>query len=224
MAKKTVAISFGNRNQCLKPAGWLGKFVLWNMNSRHSRVTDWGLSHVSIAKSDIILDVGCGGGRTISKLAAMAADGQVYGIDHSTASVAFARNMNRALIESGHVGIEEASVSQLPFPDETFDVVTAVETHFWWQDLPAGMSEIFRVLKPGGRLVIIAEVYKGAGTATSKLAELYAAASGMKMLTVEEHRQLFTTTGYSGVELDALPRKGWICAVGRKPGSTKGSV
>lgn len=224
MAKKTVAISFGNRNQCLKPAGWLGKFVLWNMNSRHSRVTDWGLSHVSIGKSDVILDVGCGGGRTISKLAAMAADGQVYGIDHSTASVAFARNMNRALIESGRVGIEEASVSQLPFPDETFDVVTAVETHFWWQDLPAGMSEIFRVLKPGGRLVIIAEVYKGAGTATSKLAEVYAAASGMKMLTVEEHRQLFTTTGYSGVRLDTLRRKGWICAVGRKAGAAECSV
>ena len=86
------------------------------------------------------------------------------------------------------------------------------------------MREVFRVLKPGGRLVIIAEIYKGAGTVTSKLAEVYAAASGMKMLTAEEHRQLFTTTGYSAVQLDTLPRKGWICAVGRKAGAAECSV
>jgi 2-polyprenyl-3-methyl-5-hydroxy-6-metoxy-1,4-benzoquinol methylase len=60
--------------QCQKPTGWLGRFVLWNMNSRHSKVTDWGLAHVSVEKHDTILDVGCGGGKTICKLAA---DGKV---------------------------------------------------------------------------------------------------------------------------------------------------
>ena len=30
-------------NQCRKPTGWLGRFVLWSMNSSHSKVTDWGL-------------------------------------------------------------------------------------------------------------------------------------------------------------------------------------
>jgi ubiquinone/menaquinone biosynthesis C-methylase UbiE len=45
------------------------------MNARHSKVTDWGLSQASIGKQDIILDVGCGGGRTVSKLAAIATKG-----------------------------------------------------------------------------------------------------------------------------------------------------
>jgi len=49
------------------------------MNRHHSKLTDWGLSHVEIEKTDTILDVGCGGGRTISKLAAMASDGKVHG-------------------------------------------------------------------------------------------------------------------------------------------------
>jgi ubiquinone/menaquinone biosynthesis C-methylase UbiE len=56
------------------------------MNSRHSKVTDWGLSHVSVEKNATVLDVGCGGGRTISKLAAIVTHGKVYGVDFSKES------------------------------------------------------------------------------------------------------------------------------------------
>src|ERR1700684_4208252 len=102
-------------NQCQKPTGWLGRFLLWNMNSRHSRVTDWGLSNISIRKQDIILDVGCGGGRTVGKLASIAIEGKVYGIDFSKASVAMASRTNRQSIDAARVEILEGSVSHLPF-------------------------------------------------------------------------------------------------------------
>lgn len=187
------------------------------MNSRHSRVTDWGLSHVQIEKPHTILDVGCGGGRTVSKLAAMAADGKVYGLDYSRESVAVARKINREWISMGRVEIREGSVSQLPFADGMFDLVTAVETHFWWPDLPAGMREIVRVLKPGGSLIIIAEVYKGANTTTARLAEKYAALSGMKLLTAYEHRELFENAGFTDVQAIVESGKGWICGIGRRP-------
>ena len=122
-------------NQCQKPAGWFGRFTLWNMNSRHSKVTDWGLSHISIHAHDVVLDVGCGGGRTVSKLAAIATQGKVYGIDHSTESVAMAMRTNKQWIDVARVEVREASVSRLPFSDGAFDVITAVETHFWWPAL-----------------------------------------------------------------------------------------
>ena len=186
------------------------------MNSHHSKVTDWGLSHASVGKSDTILDVGCGGGRTISKLAAIASEGRVYGIDHSAASVAFAGKLNQASIANSQVEIQEASVSELPFPANTFDLVTAVETHFWWPDLLAGMSEILRVLKPGGTLLIVAEVYGKANTSTARLSEKYTSASGMKLLSVDEHRELFSNAGYSDVQVVTEPAKGWICATGKK--------
>ena len=150
-------------NHCQNPTGWLGRLVLRNMNSRHSKVTDWGLSQASIGKQDIILDVGCGGGRTVSKLAAIATQGKVYGIDHSPESVAMAMRINKQWIDVARVEVREASVSRLPFSEGAFDVVTAVETHFWWSALPTDLREVLRVLKPGGRLIIIAEVYKGAG-------------------------------------------------------------
>ena len=187
------------------------------MNVSHARVTDWGLEHVPVGSHDVILDVGCGGGRTISKLAASATSGKVYGVDHSEESVAASTRTNAGSIGQGRVEIRHASVSELPFAAGTFDLVTAVETHFWWPDVPGGMREIFRVVKPGGRLVIIAEVYKGANTMSSRLLEKHAARSGMTCLSVEEHRQLFVDAGYSDIQITAEPDKGWICATGTKP-------
>lgn len=203
--------------QCQKPTGWLGRIVLRNMNSRHSKLTDWGLAHFAIQPHDTILDVGCGGGRTISKLAAVATQGKVYGIDYSPESVVVASKTNRQWIDAGRVEIRKGSVSHLPFSDGMFDVVTAVETHFWWPDLPADMCEVFRIVKPGGTLIVIAEVYKGAKTRMAKLVGKHAPRSGLKLLTLDEHRELFANAGYSDVQIFTEPEKAWICALGRKP-------
>jgi len=201
-------------NQCKKPSGLLGKFVLWTMNQRHGGLTDWGLSHIPIAVGDVILDVGCGGGRTVGKLAARANMGKVIGIDYSDESVRTSRRENAALIESGRVVIEQASVSRLPFANDSFDLVTAVETHFWWPDLPRDMLEVHRVLKPGGHVAIIAEFYNGGKHA--KYASRLSAASGIASLTLDEHRFLLEQAGFSDVEIMEEPAHGWLCALGVK--------
>jgi ubiquinone/menaquinone biosynthesis C-methylase UbiE len=204
-------------NQCRKPSGGLGRFILWTMNRRHSGVTDWGLSHISVQKTDTVLDIGCGGGRTIGKLAAMASEGRVSGIDYSETSVATARRVNARTIERGQVDIRHGSVSQLPFPENEFNVVTAVETHFYWPNLPADMREVLRVLKPGGVFLLIAEIYRGANTRIGKLADKHLPMAGMALLTEDEHRALFSDAGYLDVQVAVEPGKGWICAQGRKP-------
>ena len=211
MASTTSRVS-----QCQKPRGWMGRFVLWRMNAHHSKVTDWGLSHVSLQKHYTLLDVGWGGGTTVRKLADIATEGKVYGSDISSESVAVATRINRQGIDKGCVEIREASVSGLPFADDMFDLITAVETHFWWPDLPGDMREVLRVLKPGGELIVIAEVYKGANTMTSKMAEKYSALTGMKLLSLSEHRELLENAGYWAVRVIAEPKKGWICAIGKK--------
>ncbi len=211
-------------NHCQNPSGWRGRLVLRNMNSRHSKVTDWGLSHASIGQQDIVLDVGCGGGRTVSKLAAIATQGKIYGIDHSKESVAMATRTNKQWIDASRVEVREASVSRLPFSDGAFDVITAVETHFWWPALPADLREVLRVLKPGGRLIIIAEVYKGAETFTSKAAERYSEQSGMALLSVQEHRELLSDAGYADVQVITEPSKGWICCIGSKARVSEGRI
>src|SRR6266581_9055095 len=212
MATRNMPVS-----QCSKPTGWLGRFTLWRMNSSHSKLTDWGLQHISIENHSTILDVGCGGGRTISKLAVVATQGKVYGIDYSEESVAATKRTNTQLIDLGRVEVRHGSVSQLPFPDNMFDLITGVETHFWWPNLPGAMREVFRVTKPGGTLILIAEVYKGANTTVSKLAEKYASRTGMTLLSVDGHRELLTNAGYSNVQVIEERAKGWICGIGKKP-------
>jgi ubiquinone/menaquinone biosynthesis C-methylase UbiE len=214
VALMVVAIGVVTR-QCRKPSWWPGRLSLWDMNRRHADVTNWGLEHVAIAKDFTILDVGCGGGETINTLATMASEGRVYGIDYSAESVASSRRRNRSAIEAGRVDVRQASVSHLPFPDETFDVVTAVETHYYWPDPVADMREVRRVLNPGGRFVVIAETYKG-----RRLDALYRPA--MKLLratylTVDEHKELLSAAGYLDVATFLKPEKGWICVLGTKP-------
>jgi SAM-dependent methyltransferase len=202
--------------QCKKPTGFFGRLTLWRMNMSHSKLTDWGLTHTSVESQFAVLDVGCGGGRTISKLAAIAVRGKVHGIDYSEASVAASRRYNAQAIRAGRVEIHLADVAKLPFPDDTFDLVTGVETHFWWPDIAAGLREIRRVLKPGGTLILIAEVFKGADAFTSRMCERNAPIIGMKMLTPDEHRDLLASVGFADVQIDAVAAKGWITAQGRK--------
>lgn len=212
MATRPVHVS-----QCQKPRGWLGRITLWRMNASHSKLTDWGLTHVSIDKHNTILDVGCGGGRTVNKLAAMVPQGKVCGVDYSEESVAATKRMNARWIESGRVEVFEGSVSQLPFSDGMFDLVTGIETHFWWPNVRDGMREIFRVLKPGGSLLLTAEIYKGAHTTAANLAEKYASRMDFKLLSIDEHRELFTSAGFSDVRILTRPKKGWMCGTGKKP-------
>ena len=204
--------------QCRKPSGFFGRFILWDMNRHHSKLTDWGLSHVSIDKTATILDAGCGGGRTISKLAAMASGGKVHGIDYSEESVTAAHRSNTRWIDIGRVSIREGTVSQLPFENNTFDLVTAIETHLFWPNLPNDFDEIFRVLKLGGKLLIVAEIYKGGKHLEGVRKTIFDKhlAANMNLLTPDEHRELFSRAGFSDVQIFEELDKGWICAVGKK--------
>ena len=203
--------------QCRKPRSLPGRLFLRIMNLSHAGLTKWGLAHVSIQPTDTILDVGCGGGRTIDAMTRAAADGRVFGVDYSATSVDVARHVNAAAILSGRASVQQASVSALPFPAATFDLVTAVETHYYWPDLLDDLREVRRVLKPDRRVVLIAETYRG-----RRMDWLYRPVMRLlraKYLTVDEHRAALEGAGYTNVEVHTEPSKGWLCAVGSSPGN-----
>jgi len=203
-------------SQVRKPDRYFGRLFAWIMNQGHSAMTDWGLSHVAIETHFQILDVGCGGGRTVSKLAALANNGAVFGIDYADGSIAASRSLNQKLIDAGHVFIQKASVSQLPFQDDKFDLVTAIETQYYWPDPLHDMREILRVMKPGAKLVVIAELYKGGKH--DKVSWPVMWLLGSSHLSVDEHRNLFLSAGYEHIEIAEERNKGWICAIGTKAG------
>lgn len=118
-------------NQWRKPTGRLGRILAAVLNASHSKGTKWGLQHVPVEKDSMILDVGCGGGGFVRELARVTITGKVYGIDYSEDCVVVARRTNRREIRMGRVEILHGSVSSLPFPDRMFDIVTAVNSHYY---------------------------------------------------------------------------------------------
>ena len=207
-------LSARSTNQLRRPSKRAGRAVLERMNRSHADVTAWGLSHVEIEKTYTILDVGCGGGRTLDRLATIATDGKVYGVDYSEESIAMSRETNAALIAQERIDVRLGTVSRLPFSDGMFDLVTAVETHYYWPDLPRDVREVKRVLKPGGTFIIVAETYRGRTndwlyrpTMQFVLRAAY--------LSPEEHRALLVNAGFADVQMLEEKRNGWICVFGK---------
>ena len=201
--------------QCRKPSGWLGRMVARGMNFSHSEMTDWGLGQISIGNRDTILDVGCGGGGTIRKLAGMTAQGRVYGIDHSVESVRVAARTNKRNIETGRVEIRHGSVSALPFPDGVFDLITAIETHYFWPDLANDLKEVLRVLKPGGMLLVLGGEYRGGKY--DEWNQRWVELATMAYHSVDELHQLLCSVGLREVRVLEDREKGWMCGIGSKP-------
>ena len=180
-------------NQCARPEGSLGRARLCFMNYTHAPLTNWGLKLVNVQDGWTMLDVGCGGGFTIRRLLKRSKDAQVYGIDISEESVTKARQVNAEVLDK-QVYVTQGSAEQLPYNDEMFDLVTAVETVYFWPNLPDCLQEVRRVLKPGGKFAIMVEVVDSDSKWTSIV-------DGMTAYTPEQLKTLLDDAGFIQTEI-----------------------
>ncbi len=164
----------------------------------------------------IALDIGCGGGGNIRWLASKLKKGMVYGIDYSQESVNISRKVNAEHIKTGRVIIQSGTVSALPYDDAFVDLVTAVETHYFWPDLSSDLVEVLRVLRPSGRFMIIGGEYKG-GKYDERNAP-WVKYGQMTYLTLDELDDVLKLAGFVDVTIHEEYEKGWLCAEGHKPG------
>jgi ubiquinone/menaquinone biosynthesis C-methylase UbiE len=96
-----------------------------------------------------VLDVGTGPGVLLVELARRRPDLRLRGIDLSPDMVDKAtRNLG------DRAGVQVASVTDLPFPDGSFDLVVSSLSLHHWDDPAAAVPELARVLRPGGRLCV----------------------------------------------------------------------
>ena len=201
-------------SQCKRPSGAFGRVMARGMNRAHSPLTKWALGHIEVADTAIALDIGCGGGRTVDRLAKMAVEGWVAGLDYSEDSVLVSRRKNSNHIHNGRVEICHASVSSIPYEDNTFDLLTAVETFYFWPTPDTDLLEVKRVLKPGGQLLIACTMYKG-GKFDSRNRR-FVEEIDMTYLSVTDFRELLTSSGFDHIQVVVDDNRGWICATARK--------
>ena len=183
-------------SQCARPKGALGRVMLSFMNYTHAPLTNWGLKLVDVQDGWTMLDVGCGGGFTIRRLLKRSKDAKVYGIDISEESVAKAKKVNAEVLDK-QVFVTLGSAEKLPYEDGKFNLVTAVETVYFWPNLPNCLQEVRRVLKQGGKFAILVEVIDGDSMWTNVV-------EGMTAYSPEELKTLLDDAGFIQTEIHRM--------------------
>jgi len=107
---------------------------------------------LAVVPGDRLLDLGFGGG-LLSELA-LHAGARVTGVDRSAAMVARANRRFASAVAAGQARFLEGPAQALPLPDSAIDCVASINTLYFWPDLEAVARELWRVLVPGGRLVL----------------------------------------------------------------------
>ncbi|NFU79375.1 class I SAM-dependent methyltransferase, partial [Clostridium sporogenes] len=113
--------------QFRRPKGIIGKFIAKSMNKEHFEVTTWGLEKLKAREEDVVLDIGCGGGRTVNRLSNKVTKGKVFGMDYSLDCVNFSKKYNKDLIEKDKVEIIHGGVDRMSFEDNNYHNIKEVE-------------------------------------------------------------------------------------------------
>ena len=171
----------------------MGRLMLRFMNFGHAPLTNWGLGHVGFRDGMTMLDIGCGGGATLKRLLKRSSGSKVYGIDISEESVVKAKKVNKQLLGK-QVFVQQGSADSLPWKDASFDLVTAVETVYFWPNLSKCFQEVNRVLKPGGQFAIMIEVIEGDSIWTNVV-------DGMTVYSPEQLKEMLEHEGFNHVEI-----------------------
>lgn len=141
--------------QARKPSGLIGRFLMTNIfNAGNADLNTFVKEMLEIDKSDSILEVGFGPGKLIAEMADSTPDGQVAGIDFSATMLRQAEKTNVHHIQSGRVKLHQGECRELPFADDSFDKLCSINTLYFWDKPEKYLSEMLRVLKPQGKIII----------------------------------------------------------------------
>ena len=153
-----------------------------------------------------VLDCGCGGGANIKRLLKKCPQGIVKGIDYSPVSVEKSQKVNRGRHSGGALHrAGKAAWRDMIFAKDWFDAVTAFETVYFWPDLPQCFREVYRVLKPGGTLLICNES-NGDTDKDEKWTEII---GGMTIYKDAELKTYLEQAGFHDVQIHK--KKSWLC-------------
>jgi len=108
---------------------------------------------LALNRGECVVDIGSGPGYLLAEMAdVVGPTGDVCGLDQSVDmnNVARKRNSRRSWVR-----VDEGDVLSLPYPSDTFDVAVSTQVYEYVTDIPRALGELRRVMKPGGRVVIL---------------------------------------------------------------------
>jgi ubiquinone/menaquinone biosynthesis C-methylase UbiE len=153
IVKKIAVNDYIMENMFCAPKGALGRLG-GQLMSQDRWLPAWVLDLLEVSLSDSVLEVGSGPGVGLEQAAERAYEGRVVGLDPSETMLELAHRRNRALIEAKRIELHLGSADKLPFDDAMFDNAMTMNSLHLWPNPVAGLREIRRVLRPGGRIAV----------------------------------------------------------------------
>jgi ubiquinone/menaquinone biosynthesis C-methylase UbiE len=154
------------------------------------------LDRLSLQPDDYLLDVGCGGGAFLYE--AMKSGCRAAAVDHSADMVRVAKDVNQEAISQRMLSIEKSEADSLPFADRTFTCAVMTGVLGFIPDPLAAFKEIFRVLRPAGRLMVFTSTKKLKGTPAAP----EPAASRLRFYEDLELENLGKQAGFASVRVE----------------------
>jgi len=138
----------------------------WNAETAEWYAANYGdypTNRLAVEQLDLpnqatIVDVGCGTGSALRFAAAKMISGNLIGIDPVPRMIEIARGLSKEKSTDPVIDFKLGSAEDLPVEDSSTDLVFAFDSIDHWQDIKRGLDEILRILKPGGKFIIVKDL------------------------------------------------------------------
>jgi ubiquinone/menaquinone biosynthesis C-methylase UbiE len=186
--------------QDLFPRGIAGRFALFFMNVGHKPIYTNMAKALDLEPEDDLLEIACGSGHFIRKYASQVRS--VAGLDLSELCIKLATNKNKQRVAAGTAEFVQGEAAKLPWDDNKFSVVTAMASFLFLDKSLEILKEAYRVLRPGGRVVIGIEWHAEDGMDHSKEVKKY----GVQLWKESDVRSVFQEAGFSDIDITYAQR------------------
>lgn len=181
--------------QSQKPSGLIGRVITKIWSFYFKKLSLWAIKQTTISDNYRILEIGYGGGSAIKNLLALNKNLEIHGIDISKESYRTAQRVHSDSIRKGSVQLKIGNVENMPYQNNYFDRIFAIQTHIFWKDIKKSFQEVYRVLSSNSTLIIASEKEKIHYHMTD-------------YRTSHEFSQLLTSIGFSKIE--EKQNRNWI--------------
>ena len=169
------------------------------MEQHHLPIVEPMLALIEFKPQDRVLDVGCGTGWLVCKMASLVPAGLAAGVDVSDAMLRRAEALSVQLL---NVVFARGGADAIPWDSGFFTKVLSVESAYYWPEPARGLSEIFRVLSPGGSAWILINYYRD-NPHCHQWGELLKTPT--QLLFAAEWTELFRQAGFHNVANQRIP-------------------
>ena len=177
------------------PRGLAGRVTLVFMNRGHKSIYESVAKALELRADDDLLEVACGNGHFIKNYASHVHS--VAGLDLSELCIKLATKKNKKRIIAGSAEFVQGEATQLPWEDNKFSVAISMASFMMFPKPVKSLKEMYRVLRPGGRVVVCIEWNAEDGKDHSKDIKKY----GMHLWTENDARTMLTDAGFSDIAI-----------------------